>query len=1193
MSKHFGKTWWGQQWLNSLSEIDYSNRLPRGSAYARNGSVISISIDGNKINAKVKGSRPKPYDITIIIPPFFEPEIKKLIKSVAEKPVIISKLLNRELDPELLQIAADKGLKLFPQKWTDFKMQCSCPDWAVPCKHLAAIIYKISAEIDNNPFLVFQLHNVDLPGELQKANIHIQSSGNTEVPLLREEYKPGHLPLKAVKRKGSGRKQDNQAVDHPLNFTTLSPIAEPLIQLLTDAPVFYQNSGNFREKYALGLRKAVRNAQRIISGKESLHNFFSTTTLQKNVASGSKRKENYDIDHDTKIHLSLNANNEVTIWVNNKKTNTRFEQLINELWQIPLAHLQDYHPTVRALRSTLLLCVNLVANGATVPQLIRLDNTLYHIRWLPAMLSKEVSILADKLEQQLPEDILRFKEEESIEYNKTGNLTSVFLNSLLYRLSETKPGDLFLDLFFSGHSCAFSDPGQEALAGGIHTWLKRYYLTQGKYQPVIIVEELRGEKFQVTIEVEERAQFLEKAVSLRDILSLKKFDRSRFEILQSLAQLNSFIPGLDEYINSRGESNIVMNTAGFAPFLMQAIPAIRLLNINILLPKSLQNILKPRASVRIKQKGKDSAGTLRLDKLLDFDWQVAIGDTVIGEDEFKKLLKQSDGLIKYKTQYIYVSPSDIEKLHKHFTSSKALSAFEMLRTALGGEYYGAKISLSDEVKELIQQLTQQKEILLPGDLTAELRPYQYRGFSWMYRNTQIGFGSVLADDMGLGKTLQVISTLLKYKEDRLLESEKALVVVPTGLLTNWQAEIEKFAPSLRCHLYHGAGRKLDKNGKYDVLLTSYGVIRTEAPRFKKLNWYVLIIDEAQNIKNHETEQSKALKSIPAKTFIALSGTPVENRLSELWSIMDFCNRGFLGSLAEFKETFANPIQNQNNITVAEKLKTVIAPFMMRRLKNDRSIISDLPDKIEIDSYSHLVKEQASLYEKTLHKALQAIEAIKNTDQKSLFIRQGLVLQMIMALKQICNHPTQFLKNNVMDASLSGKMELLFNRLESIAEADEKVLIFSQFTEMGNLLKQFITARFGQAPLFYHGGCSVKQRKEMVDAFQNNRTDKIFVLSLKAAGTGLNLTAANHVIHYDLWWNPAVEAQATDRAYRIGQKANVMVHRFITRGTFEERINEMIQNKKALANMTVASGENWIGNLSNKELKNLFELGSLD
>ena len=321
----------------------------------------------------------------------------------------------------------------------------------------------------------------------------------------------------------------------------------------------------------------------------------------------------------------------------------------------------------------------------------------------------------------------------------------------------------------------------------------------------------------------------------------------------------------------------------------------------------------------------------------------------------------------------------------------------------------------------------------------------------------------------------------------------------------------------------------------------------------------------------------------------MSGTPVENRLSELWSIMDYSNRGFLGTPKEFNDNFGSPIEIFNDLAAAEKLKKVTAPFMMRRLKSDKSIISDLPDKIEMDCFSTLAKEQASLYEKTLELAMKEIEGIDSSDKKGLFVRQGLVLQMILALKQICNHPTQFLKNNILDASLSGKLDLLFDKLDSILESNEKVLLFTQFTEMGKLLQYFIEERYKVAPLFYHGGCSIQKRKEMVASFQTNHADKIFILSLKAAGTGLNLTAANHVIHYDLWWNPAVEAQATDRAYRIGQKSNVMVHRFITKNTFEERINDMIQSKKALAEMTVSTGENWIGNMSNKELKDMFEM----
>ncbi len=1170
MSKSFGKTWWGEQWLNSLSNIDYSNRLPRGSSYANKGAVEKITIEENQIKAKVAGSRPKPYNVDIILPPFFEPDLGRFIKKLASKPVIISKLLNRELDPEVLVIAEQMGLKVFPKQWTDFKMQCSCPDWAVPCKHLAAVIYKVSAEIDNNPFLVFELHRVDLIAELNKLGIFVKKQ-SVDIPNITALY------FEDNKKKQPKFNPENAY--QKLSFSGLSPIHEPLCALLSDFPAFYHGSGNFKEKYFIKISKSVSNAKKVVQGKISLENLFAKANL-----------EQQNINHKALNKISINEAFETKVFVN--ETEFSFIDFLQQVSQINASKTLDYQPSTAALHTVLHSAIHLLANGAVVPQIIQLQNGDFTIRWLPAMLSKEVRSLVEKLETILPPDIFVWQQKTtltSINKDPALNLLSVFITEIISVLEEGTANELLLNLFLKKENYAFKKPGEEALSGGIMAWTQKFFLTQGNYKPMLVVEELANENFQVTINIEKTGSKPEQSIFLRDILNLKKHETDRYEILQSLTQLSSFIKGLDEYINSKGDELIVMDNATFTPFLMQMIPAIQLLDISILLPKSLQHILKPKASIKLKSKAKTGKSFLRLDELLNFNWQVAIGDTLMDEDEFKKLLKNSDGLIKFKTSHIYVNQQDLEKLYKHFTETKELTAFQMLRAALSGEYRGAKISLTDEVKKMIEELTHFKEIALPKGINATLRPYQQRGFSWMYRNAQIGFGSVIADDMGLGKTLQVITTLLKYKEDGLLENEKALVVAPTGLLTNWLAEIEKFAPGLRAVIYHGTNRKLAKDKDYDVAITSYGIARSDANSLKKKKWHSLVIDEAQNIKNINTEQTKAIKTIGANNFIAMSGTPVENRLSELWSIMDYSNRGFLGNIKEFNEAYGNPIQQFNDAAAAEKLRKVTAPFMMRRLKSDRSIISDLPDKIEMDCFSTLAKEQAGLYEKTLQKAMEEIEGIETLDNKSLFVRQGLVLQMILALKQICNHPTQFLKNNILDASLSGKLELLFDKLDSIIDNNEKVLIFTQFTEMGNLLKHFITERYKEAPLFYHGGCSLKQRKEMVENFQTNRAEKIFILSLKAAGTGLNLTAANHVIHYDLWWNPAVESQATDRAYRIGQKSNVMVHRFITKNTFEEKINEMIQAKKALANMTVATGENWIGNLSNKELKTLFEI----
>jgi SNF2 family DNA or RNA helicase/uncharacterized Zn finger protein len=1169
MAAAFGKTWWGEQWLNSLNNIDYSNRLPRGASYARKGAVEKIKITGNHISAKVRGRRPSPYKVDIILPPFFDPELGNFLTELTKRPVIISKLLNRELDPDVLELAEQSGLKVFPRQWNDLKMQCSCPDWAVPCKHLASVIYKVSAEIDNNPFLVFSLHNVDLLTEMAKMGIYINKQ-NIEIPKIQD------LCFSKEKAK---IEYDSENAYRKLSFAKLEPIHGPLTSLLSPSPAFYTASGSdFRDKYLATLNRIVKNTHKAAQGKTSLPDFFEN-------AYSEEQYLDYHSDNQVRLDESLKAK----VAINDKEYSV--SEFFQQLSQIQSSKTYDYQPSTAALHTVLHFAIQLVANGAIVPQIVRLPDKQYSIRWLPALLSKEIKKLVNELEQILPPDVFTGicrKKQKAVNNDVPLNLLSLFITEIVRLVSYNTEGDLFLQLFFKNESYPFSGPGEEALAGGIMSWLQKFYITRGDYSPMLIVEELKDDKFRILINIREPKGIMDEPVPLTDILNDKKYYVKRFEILQSLTQLSSFIPGLDAFINSGGKKELVMDNQTFTPFLMQMIPAIQLLDISVLLPKSLQQILKPKASVKLKSKATGKS-YLRLDKLLDFEWQVALGDTVMDEIEFRKLLQKSEGLIRFKSQYIYVEKQDLEKLYKHFSQSKELSTFQLLRTALSGEYNGAKVFIDNEVKKLIKELTEFRETPVPAGLTAQLRPYQRRGYSWIYRNARVGFGSVLADDMGLGKTIQVITAILKFKEEGLLSVQKVLVIAPTGLLTNWQAEFQKFAPGINTDIYHGPQRDLKKLNGYDVLITSYGIARSDASLLKKEKWHAVVIDEAQNIKNQNTAQTKAVKSIKSDNFIALSGTPVENRLSELWSIMDYSNRGFLGSLKEFSETYGNPIEQLNDLETAKKLKTVTAPFLMRRLKSDKTIISDLPEKIEIDSFATLTKEQAVLYEKTLEKAMDEIEGITRTDQKSLFVRQGLLLQMILALKQICNHPAQFLKNGDKNASLSGKTELLFDKLDSIMESREKVLLFTQFTEMAVLLKHFISERYKTEPLYYHGGCSINQRKEMIHRFQTNHADKLFLLSLKAAGTGLNLTAASHVIHYDLWWNPAVEAQATDRAYRIGQKNNVMVHRFITKNTFEEKINAMIQQKKALAEMTVATGENWVGNLSNKELRDIFNI----
>ena len=784
----------------------------------------------------------------------------------------------------------------------------------------------------------------------------------------------------------------------------------------------------------------------------------------------------------------------------------------------------------------------------------------YHIIWQPAMIDEATRSIIGRLGQ-----------------NK--ELVSKMITSVVPMLSHESKDELFYGLFFKAECSRFNGIGETNTPGGIRSWLDRYFM-QNKHQVTFLIDETE-KGFAVNVKADDQP--------LEDVMTKKAYISSRMEILRQLAILCDIVDGLDAYINDKGKRSIEFTMQTFPTFLLQVIPAMRLLGVNIIMPKALQTLIRPQISVKLKSKGKDSNGFLSMGDLLDFNWQVAVGNVFLSPEEFDRLLGHASGLLRFKEQYVYIDEAGMSKLQKVLNAPPKIKPGELLQAALCGEYKGAPVELTDEVRELIRQFTSQSVIPLPESINAQLRPYQERGFSWMYRNMKIGFGSIIADDMGLGKTLQVITLLAKMKEEGAMDNKKALVVVPTGLLHNWQAEVKRFAPQLTTGVYHGTARDLkdDDCKNADIILSTYGVVRSDADILKKQKWQVLVIDEAQNIKNSDAAQSKAIRSIPANCHIAMSGTPVENRLSEFWSIIDFTNKGYLGSAKDFSDSYAKPIQKYGDSHVAERFRKVTAPFLMRRLKTDKSIISDLPDKIERNELASLTPEQAALYQEIVNKCMTVIESIEGEDSQTLFKRQGLILQMMLALKQICNHPTQYLKDNRMDATLSGKTEMLLDMLRSIIDADEKVLIFTQFREMGDLLRHFIRTTLDEEPMFYHGGCSLKQRQEMVDRFQNNRNDRIFILSLKAAGTGLNLTAATHVIHYDLWWNPAVEAQATDRAYRIGQHKNVQVHRFITQNTFEERIDAMIQEKKHLADLTVSTGESWIGKLSNKELHEIF------
>ncbi len=619
---------------------------------------------------------------------------------------------------------------------------------------------------------------------------------------------------------------------------------------------------------------------------------------------------------------------------------------------------------------------------------------------------------------------------------------------------------------------------------------------------------------------------------------------------------------------------------------------------------------RPRVSITIGEK-KSRFG---VDAMLDFRIDLALGDGNMTRAEWQKLLETDDGLVRIRGQWVEVDREKLSKVLAHWKQVEAGAAGGGVSFAEGMRLLaGAPVDLGTDdasgeaarewsfvnagrwLSEFLTDLRDPGRVkaAMPGrEFHGTLRPYQETGHKWLWFLSSLGLGACLADDMGLGKTIQVLSLLLALKKTKRTDRKPALLVLPASLLANWKAEMRRFAPSLAARFAHPS--ETDRAelaamaedpcvyfAKTDVVLTTYGMLQRKK-WILELDWGLVILDEAQAIKNPATRQTRAVKKLKSGARIALTGTPVENRLSDLWSLFDFLCPGLLGSVSRFKKYVKN-LENRGHDRYAP-LRNLVRPYILRRLKTDKSIISDLPDKTEIKAFCGLAKKQAVLYGRSVR---ELESALNGTDGMK---RRGMVLAYLMRFKQICNHPSNFLGDGVYDPAESGKFDRLKSLCEEIASRQEKALVFTQFREMAEPLVSFLADVFGREGLVLHGGVAVKKRRSLIDAFQREDGPPYFVLSLKAGGTGLNLTAASHVIHFDRWWNPAVENQATDRAFRIGQKRNVLVHKFICRGTVEEKIDALIEEKTALAGDILEGGsERLLTEMGDEDLLRLVTL----
>ncbi|MBR3073225.1 SNF2-related protein [Fibrobacter sp.] len=1333
----YGKSWWANKWLCSILATASEHAILQGLKFAARGQVASVDIVDNRVISVVKGPNGGLHNNYIVFPKFSKESSEIFVSFLKQQPAELLAFNNKALSPSLELLMAKSGLQLFDDP-AKVNMGCDCRDER-PCKYLIATFLKIAEQADKDPNILFKIHGLDLEfikdfkpetmemeapaeanlvrsfskatrlvgsagssdaagvsgnaNENRTGNGNGESDGNRDERAEQEEQNAAELAHAEDASeslfggyKGSGRESQNSIPPKQLptfDFKSWKDYSHILPAMLQNFPKFCP-AGNFRKSFTDEL--------------QACHKFFCDF-------------ENFDV-----FSEHFRVNNAKTFLMENEQLRLfhkpgwhwKFEQSMGEkvinsnltvtnvmgaLCCLSSGNFSWHHYSVRYLHLMLQVAFYLVRTGAIYPQVFWIGKDVAQMRWRPAEMLPEILYIVADLEVSAPRGIAWTSKDESFFEiaEPAEHILSLFISQLLkfartYKTPlKTNHGNL-LSFFFDSVSGKLAN-NAHTIPGKIQQWLSVYSSLGCRTQILFVCYESGDDVALEIFVLDEDATSATGNATKRTPLS-ELFENNDSRLLSILSVLNGIADGfkpLDEYIERRASVPILMRGAELLEFLQDCLKKLQLFGIQTEIPKNLLNIGKPKPKMRLQ--GSMSFGAFTAGDLLDFDWEIAIGDENISAKEFLELAEQADGLLKYKSSYVQITEKDLQSIRDKIegksgesakngkskktagddaetssenaaegaTGGAATSADELIeedsvpeitqaklvQACFTGECDNIPVEMASDFKQQFDAWRAETEVPLPENLNATLRPYQMRGYSWMYKNLEIGFGCILADDMGLGKTLQVITFLLKMKQEGKFAEKKAIVVMPAGLLCNWQVEIKKFAPELSFFAYHGGRRSLEKFNA-DVLLTTYATFRKDFKELDKHAWQTIIIDEAQNIKNADSEQSKLLRKMKAPMKIAMSGTPVENRLMEFWTIMDFANHGFFPSASEFREKFETPIQKNGNQIVAETFRKITAPFMLRRLKTDKSIISDLPDKIIQDEYAELTRSQAALYKRTLDHFLAQLEeeqelSEKANDAHALFKRKGIILQMILALKQICNHPATFLKglantenrhpddhreedylkgecrdqaglgmtepkgrgeapssevlSNVPKSNKleSGKMQMLLDLLTSIQEQGEKTLIFTQFAEMGHLLKSTIESELGLRTHFYHGGCTQTQRSEMIQDFQENPDCKVLILSLKAGGTGLNLVAASQVIHYDLWWNPAIEAQATDRAFRIGQKRNVQVHRFITKGTFEEKINSLLETKKAVANLTVNAGETWLADMDDKQLAEVFRL----
>lgn len=1111
-------------WFENFSKQYFKDKYDYYYMYDHNKQLHSykdiknVKIKANVLSGYISHGKYDHNNIKITFRLFDDDEKDKLNKIIEDNPINKFKIINRTLPEDLL----NSGISILPESLDDLDIECSYDNDEDNLIDVLSILKEFNRRLMKNKFIIFKLRGLDLN---RKITYPVKSLDD----ILEFNYKT--------------ISDDAKLTDlHEVNITLLKNIE-------------YPNSG-FDFIYD-DLFELLNNE---ISNITSTFRGSAYTDYENNIKPEIEKKdiilEKWDIDD--KINLDVDKDYNLT---NNSHFNSP-EKLFNFLNEITQTNIEYENNTLSFLKNILKLTYTLVNNHSIMPELFETEN-YYQIRWIPSFYSSNVVNYCRKHYSDCPDNLVTFNKQELSNENQVIILISLLMNALIkytIRNNQIKGFENVSKIIFklfTGEKIKKNQNQSFKTVENVAKQLSVFCLNELEYSYVMFIDE----NLDIEIKIKKEDSFK----------TIKEADTDELKNIRKVYDLFSYYK-----IENTIYEKIRLNNEDFIIFYRHILKLLAYINVEVVNPF---NIINSKMDL-ILDINMDKR-SFKLKNISDhYVWKIRFDEDEITLREFDEITDDANEIIKIKDKIYLVDGSSFRhlKMYTWLLLQKDKSN-EILQYAILEEYNDLKFKLSDDFKKLIKTTRIYEQ---PQSLNGKLRPYQKIGYSWLIQNIKSGFGSILADDMGLGKTLQVLATILYFKEKNQLDSDRSLIIVPPTLISNWQQEIEKFTPELSYYIYHGTDR-IYPTEYYDIILTSYAIIRSDLEMFINDSWFICVIDEAQNIKNPYTKQSHAIKKVYAFNKIALTGTPIENRLSDYWSIFDFVNEGYLSSLEDFKTKYVTPIEKIGDEETLNNLKQIAKPFVLRRLKSDDEIKRELPEKFVNDIYCSLTKKQINLYNNLLNGNFEKIVSQKGIERK------GSILRLITSLKQTCNHPGQYAKSKNMKIKDSGKMELLANLLENILDMNEKVLIFTQYVKMGEIIQDLISKKFKQDVLFLHGTQSRKEKAKIIDTFQEIPDYKILVATLKTGGTGLNLTAAKNVIHYDLWWNPAVENQATDRVHRIGQRNDVMVYRFITKGTLEESIDKMIKSKIDLAQKAISTDKTFITELSNEELKEMLRL----